>query len=222
MNAARRRSDIHIVWTQWLLDSMSLWRQLDVATYLHAPPTSHASTPGSPSSRGSPPPGATDDIPFPPTSGRTESYEMDIETQRGISTMDWADADRELEEALEDDDTDDGRSHASADPSELGTDDDTAGPSRGAKRPPPSPSSSTAAADEDASPLVKRRRVAAGRRSKLKVTFRPDGPSSDPAAPVASASRASLGSELRSSSVDDDDDDDDLAGMAGLIDSHFD
>ena len=213
---------MHIVWTQWLLDSMSLWRQLDVATYLHAPPTSHASTPGSPSSRGSPPPGATDDIPFPAMSGRTESYEMDIETQRGISTMNWADADRELEEALEDDDTDDGRSHASADLSDLGTDDDSAGPSRASKRPPPSPTSSSAAAEDDASPLVKRRRIAARRKSKLKVTFRPDAPSSDPQAVVASSSKSSLGPEPRSSSVDEDDDDDDLAGMAGLIDSHFD
>src|SRR6186713_1808300 len=37
VNEARRRRNVHIVWPQWLQDSMALWQKMDEADYLLEP-----------------------------------------------------------------------------------------------------------------------------------------------------------------------------------------
>ena len=145
---------------------------------------------------------------------------MTENTQEQLNTADWASMGKEIDDLFDDTDSESnfGGSQADGNGSEgFGTDDDApdaAGSRSKGKRPlsdPPSPASSSTR--DDASPLSKRRKIAAGRKSNLKVSFRAE-PSSEAPAPPAD-------SPAPGRSSDEFEDEGDLDGIADLINANF-
>ncbi|KAF8576120.1 hypothetical protein K439DRAFT_1419191 [Ramaria rubella] len=105
VDAARRHGGIHIVWLAWFLDSLALWRRQDEASYLID--VEPATTSG------------TSRQPFPGPEIELDVDEADDELITPDPNM-WADANAEVDSALEDTDDEDGTNSAFEDEGDSG------------------------------------------------------------------------------------------------------
>lgn len=183
VNSARLRKDVTIVWASWLSDSIALWRRQREEDYAVdiGPSTLPLPTKVDPD----PPP-----IPTPPTI--EDDIDVDAvngeEGSEGAVELDWDDADRELEDMLNE------------------TDSDTEGPNKGKKRARSrSASLEPIEGAKTGSPLSKRQKMASNRKSKLKIAHDAEGVVDS--APPSGGSRAS-----------DAGSDEDFDGIEGLAD----
>ena len=186
VNAARRQPNIKILWPQWLYDSIALWQRLDEPPYLIDLTSFDIKMSDLPSRAESSDRefnGEDEDIALidGPMTGSTDVSvvpDMDEVTSKEISNIDWGDATRELEEYLGDEDgiSEDGSEFDNESSVGSGTEgeltEEEGGNMKLRKRSRShSRTSQESRTSVPGSPLQKRQKLAANRKSKLKVSF---------------------------------------------------
>ena len=90
VNAARSRADVFVVWSNWLIESIALWRRLDETSYLLHDQNNTLEDLLAESNGAAPL----------PDSPKSEAGD-DIDLNDGAVDMDWGSADAELDAFLE-------------------------------------------------------------------------------------------------------------------------